>query len=207
MGPAVSWALWDFVLSLCLRRVPSRSELRFFLLFTLLSCEIVLRGHPLEIELCGRNALSLHVQSEASVRIDLAASPATLLLVLSLAPVCLLPCSAATWLVSAASLLISLVELRALKPWWVKPAKAPDCSVIDSVSCAKRVVTRNGGTVEKHKSGRRACRRARAIYVGTTNPPVGACCWISGCHVSRRSEADCDAPLQLPPPQRTVGLS
>ena len=117
-------------------------------------CAIVLRAHPLEIEVCERNVLSgfrVHSsisKSEASVLIDLTIKSAKKLVVEPPATVVLGLCSAAIHDVSYDSLFTAL-ELSALKPWLVRPAKESDCTVSDCGSHVKRVSTRSDGKVER----------------------------------------------------------
>jgi hypothetical protein len=117
-------------------------------------CAIVLRGHPVEIEICERNVLSgfrVHSsipKSEASVLIDLTIKSAKKLVVEPPATVGLGLCSAAIHDVSYDSLFTAL-ELSALKPWLIRPTKESDCTVTDCGSHVKRVLTRSDGKVEK----------------------------------------------------------
>ena len=109
-------------------------------------------AHPLEIEVCERNVLSgsrvrstlKHLQSEASVLIDLTTTAAKKLVVELPATVKLGFCSAPIHDVSFDSVFTTL-ELCALKPWLVRPAKESNCTVIVCGSHVKRVLTSDGG--------------------------------------------------------------
>ena len=81
-----------------------------------------------------------HLQSEASVLIDLTTTAAQKLVVELRATVKLGFCSAPIHDVSFDSVFTTL-ELCALKPWLVRPAKESNCTVIVCGSHVKRVLT------------------------------------------------------------------
>ena len=106
-------------------------------------CATVLRGHPLEVEVCERKVLS---GFRAPALIDCATRSVKKLVVEPLATVDLGLCSAAVHDVSYDSL---FTPLWVLKPWLVRPARESDCKVTKCGSHVKRVVTWGDGAEEK----------------------------------------------------------
>jgi hypothetical protein len=117
---------------------------------------IILRGHPLQIELCERNVSSgfrVHStipKSEATTLIDLMVVAARKVMVQPPATVGLGLCSAPISGVSYDSLFVAL-ELTTLKPWLIRDVDQSNFKFTDCVSHVERVVQRPGCKEEKDK--------------------------------------------------------
>ena len=116
---------WEFGCRVVINRKESETE-----------CAIILRGHPLEIEVCERTVRSgfrLHsriAKSEASVLIEFTIKSIRKMVVEPPVTAGLGFCSAAIHDVLFDSLFTAM-ELTALKPWSVRPVKETNWNVTD----------------------------------------------------------------------------